>query len=97
MEVLEPSVNDLMWECYQAAIKIAYLDDEYIHIRPQPSSISDELFDEIWTWTDGHYQKSFFDRMEGRCSLAAFHSFSIEKEEKYMQGFLARLQNVLPL
>ena len=91
-EVFEQSVDDLMWECYQAAIKIAYLDDKYIHVRPQPSSISDDLFDEIWTWTDGHYQKSFFDRMEGRCSLAAFYSFSMEKEEKYMQEFLARLK-----
>jgi hypothetical protein len=30
--------------------------------------------------------------MEGRCSLAAFYSFSMEKEEKYMQEFLAKLK-----
>ena len=96
-EVFEQSVDDLMWQCYTAALNIAYLDDNCSKTRPQPSNISDDLFDEIWTWTDGHYQKSFFDRMEGRCSLAAFLAFSMEKEEKYMQEFLARLQNVLPL
>ena len=91
-KILEKVIDDLMWQCYQAAMKIAYLDDAYIHVRPQPSSISDELFDEIWTWAKWHYQQSFFDRMTGRCSFKELLEFSIEDEKKYMQEFLAKLK-----
>ncbi|MFM7373347.1 MAG: hypothetical protein ACKO2Z_37330 [Sphaerospermopsis kisseleviana] len=90
VEILEQYIDDLLSECYNAALKVAYYPN-LIKTRPKPENMSDDLFDEVWSWTDGLYQKSFFDRMEGRCSLKNSLNFSIEKEEKYMREFLRKL------
>ena len=91
-KTLEKSIDELMWQCYQAAIKIAYLDDNCSKTRPQPSNVSNDLFDEILNWAKWHYQKSFFDRMTGRCSFKELLEFSMEDETKYMREFLVRLK-----
>lgn len=54
------TIDDLMCECFNAALKIAYIDNNYCKTRPKPESISDSFFDEIWLWVDGLYQKGFF-------------------------------------
>ncbi|MFM6137496.1 MAG: hypothetical protein ACKPCP_25690 [Sphaerospermopsis kisseleviana] len=90
VEILEQDIDDLLSECYNAALKIAY-HPNLVTTKAKPENMSDNFFDEVWSWTDGLYQKSFFDRMEGRCSLKKYLSFSIEKEEKYMREFLRKL------
>lgn len=88
------TIDDLMCECFNAALKIAYIDNNYCKTRPKPESISDSFFDEIWLWVDGLYQKGFFDRMEGYCSLKEYLEFSMEDEERYMREFLTKLKAI---
>lgn len=92
-EILEQSIDELMCECYNTALKIAYYPN-LMTVRPKPESISDSFFDEIWSWADGLYQKGFFDRMSGHCSLKESLEFSMEDEERYMRSFLTRLKAI---
>lgn len=95
---LEQSINELMCECYNTALHLGYFveaDGSCKEVRPQPN-ISCTLWNEIWEWLDGLYQKDFFNRMGGRCSLKASIEFSMEDEENYMKDFLTRLKTVTP-
>jgi hypothetical protein len=92
-------VHDLMCECYNTALHLGYFvesDGSCKEVRPQPKSISDTFWNEIWCWLDGLYQKDFFNKMNGRCSLKASIEFSMEDEENYMKDFLGRLKTVTP-
>ena len=84
------STAELMSKCYRASCDIAF-DENWISTRPRPECVSDALWDEIWCWVDGLYQKGFFNRMNNRSSLKAFLEFNIEEEEKYMQDYLKRI------
>lgn len=98
VEVLEQFVDELMCECFNTALHLGYFveaDGSCKEVRPQPN-ISDTFWNEIWCWLDGLYQKDFFNRMNGRCSLKASIEFSMEDEENYMKDFLARLKTVTP-
>lgn len=92
---LEQSIEELMWECYNQAVKLGYSISErgYLEtVNPQPPNISDDFWDEIWSWIDGLYQKSFFNRMNGECSLQQALDFDMTKEENYMKNFLNRMK-----
>jgi len=68
----EISIEELMCNCYELAEKLCYSFSKRGRlevVNPKPINISDQFWDEIWSWSDGLYQKGFFAKMEGRCSL----------------------------
>jgi len=90
MKALEQKLNELTNICLNLAY--ANTKDGYYHAT-RAIELGD-WDDIVWSFVDGLYQKWFFDRMEGKCSLQATIDFDIEAEEKKIDNWTVELEKI---
>jgi len=84
METIEKSLEELMNEAYNLALKLAYSSitetGHYFDVREEFPLGGDS--DKIFSWVDGLEHKFYHNRMIGHCSLQATIDFNVESYEK---------------
>lgn len=89
----ELSFADKLNRGYQLALEIIYEDDHCT--RKRDWSLSRELENEAHEWADGLVHKYHYNRIEGRCSLAASLAYDLAAEERKVDEAIARFEAVL--
>jgi hypothetical protein len=84
METIEKSLEELMNEAYNLALKLAFSSitetGHYFDVREGFPLGGDS--DRIFSWVDGLEHKFYHNKMSGRCSLQSTIDFDIESYEK---------------
>jgi len=94
-ETMGDSISDLLANVTTTAINLAYLPD-LMTTRQSPIGMSDELWDDVWSYADGLPQQRIDRTLNGRCSQSAFLAFDLHDEETHLKKVLIDFNKYTP-